>query len=178
MQNSLGSGVIVSADGYILTNNHVVVGESQRMALQGLDVSVSLGDKREMPARVVGVDPATDLALLKVEATNLPTMPWGDSSKLRVAEWVLAIGNPYQLSQTVTLGIVSAVGRTNLGRLGVRGLRADRRGDQPGQLRRRARERTRRTRGHQHGDLQPERRIPGHRLRRVEQPRPSASWRT
>jgi Do/DeqQ family serine protease len=115
VQSSLGSGVIVSPDGYILTNNHVVVGESQRMALQGLDVSVSLADKREMPARVIGVDPATDLALLKVDAANLPTMPWGDSSKLKVAEWVLAIGNPYQLSQTVTLGIVSAVGRTNLG---------------------------------------------------------------
>jgi S1-C subfamily serine protease len=115
VQSSLGSGVIVSPDGYILTNNHVVVGESQRMSLQGLDVSVSLADKREMGATIVGVDPATDLALLKVNAANLPTMPWGDSSKLKVAEWVLAIGNPYQLNQTVTLGIVSAVGRTNLG---------------------------------------------------------------
>jgi S1-C subfamily serine protease len=63
----------------------------------------------------VGVDPATDLALLKIDASNLPTVPWGDSSKLKVAEWVLAIGNPFQLSQTVTLGIVSALGRTNVG---------------------------------------------------------------
>jgi serine protease Do len=64
---------------------------------------------------VVGIDPATDLALLKIAAKDLPAMPWGDSSKLKVAEWVLAIGNPYQLNQTVTLGIVSALGRTNLG---------------------------------------------------------------
>ena len=68
-----------------------------------------------MPAKIIGVDPATDLALLKVDASNLPTMPWGDSSRLKVAEWVLAIGNPFQLNETVTLGIVSAVGRTNLG---------------------------------------------------------------
>jgi S1-C subfamily serine protease len=68
-----------------------------------------------MPAQVVGVDPSTDLALLKIDARNLPTIPWGDSSKLRVAEWVLAIGNPYQLNESVTLGIVSAIGRTNVG---------------------------------------------------------------
>jgi Do/DeqQ family serine protease len=116
VENSLGSGVIVSSDGYILTNNHVVAGEaSQRVTIEQLDVTVTLADKREIPADVVGVDPATDLALLKVDARDLPTMPWGDSTKLKVAEWVLAIGNPYQLSQTVTLGIVSAVGRTNLG---------------------------------------------------------------
>jgi serine protease Do len=76
---------------------------------------VALSDKREVPAQVVGTDPATDLALLKINARDLPTMPWGDSSKLKVAEWVLAIGNPYQLNQTVTLGIVSALGRNNLG---------------------------------------------------------------
>jgi serine protease Do len=114
---SLGSGVIVSADGYILTNNHVVEGDatSRRLTIEQLEVSVALSDKREMRAEVVGVDPATDLALLKVDARNLPTITWGDSSRLKVAEWVLAIGNPYQLSETVTLGIVSAVGRTNLG---------------------------------------------------------------
>jgi S1-C subfamily serine protease len=78
-------------------------------------VSVVLADKREMQAQIVGVDPATDLALLRIPAANLPTIPWGDSSRLRVAEWVLAIGNPFQLSQTVTLGIVSALGRTNVG---------------------------------------------------------------
>jgi serine protease Do len=116
VENSLGSGVIISDDGYILTNNHVVTGEAQRrVTIEQLDVTVTLSDKREIRADVIGVDPATDLALLKVDARNLPTMPWGDSSKLKVAEWVLAIGNPYQLSQTVTLGIVSAVNRTNLG---------------------------------------------------------------
>jgi len=118
VENSLGSGVIVSSDGYILTNNHVVIGEAREqraLTIEQLDVSVALADKREVHAEIVGVDPATDLALLKINAKDLPTMPWGDSSKLKVAEWVLAIGNPYQLSQTVTLGIVSAVGRTNLG---------------------------------------------------------------
>ena len=112
-ESSLGSGVIVSNDGYILTNNHVVTGESRRARIE--EVTVALADKREMRAEVVGLDPATDLALLKVDARNLAIMPWGDSSRLKVAEWVLAIGNPFQLSQTVTLGIVSAVGRTNLG---------------------------------------------------------------
>ena len=115
VESSLGSGVSVSADGYILTNNHVVTGEARRLSLRDLDVTVSLGDKRELPATVVGTDPSTDLALLKITAQNLPTMPWGDSSRLKVAEWVLAIGNPYQLNQSVSLGIVSAVGRTNLG---------------------------------------------------------------
>jgi Do/DeqQ family serine protease len=113
-QSSLGSGVIVSSDGYILTNNHVVTGEN-RVALRDIDISVSLADKREMPAQVVGVDPSTDLALLKINARNLPTIPWGDSSRLKVAEWVLAIGNPYQLNESVTLGIVSAIGRNNVG---------------------------------------------------------------
>ena len=116
MQSSLGSGVIVSADGYILTNNHVVAGESGQISLRQLpEITVALADKREMPARIVGVDPATDLALLKINAVNLPVMPWGDSSTLKVAEWVLAIGNPFQLNQTVTLGIVSAIGRQNVG---------------------------------------------------------------
>jgi len=115
VENSLGSGVIVDSDGFILTNNHVVRGENARVTIEQLDVTVTLADKRELRADVVAVDPATDLALLKVNAKNLSTIPWGDSSRLKVAEWVLAIGNPYQLSQTVTLGIVSAVGRTNLG---------------------------------------------------------------
>jgi Do/DeqQ family serine protease len=115
VENSLGSGVIVSSDGYILTNNHVVTGEARRVTIEQLDVTVALADKRELRADVIGVDPATDLAVLKIGARNLPTIPWGDSSRLKVAEWVLAVGNPYQLSQTVTLGIVSAVGRTNLG---------------------------------------------------------------
>jgi Do/DeqQ family serine protease len=107
---SLGSGVIVSADGYLLTNTHVV-------GSPNADVTVVLADKRELPARVIGVDAVTDIAVLKVEGRNLPTIPWGDSSRLKIAEWVLAIGNPYQLSQTVTLGIVSAIGRSLQGRV-------------------------------------------------------------
>jgi S1-C subfamily serine protease len=94
----------------------VVVGESGRIAINQLpDITVSLGDNRAMRAQIVGTDPTTDLALLKINVRNLPTMPWGDSSKLKVAEWVLAIGNPFQLNQTVTLGIVSALGRRNVG---------------------------------------------------------------
>jgi len=116
VERSLGSGVVVSADGYVLTNSHVVAGESGRISLRQLPaVSVALADKRELEATIVGVDPATDLALLKIDAGRLPTIPWGDSSQLKVAEWVLAIGNPFQLNQTVTLGIVSALGRTNVG---------------------------------------------------------------
>jgi Do/DeqQ family serine protease len=105
-EQSLGSGVVVSADGYVLTNSHVV-GNARA------EVSVLMPDKRELRARIVGVDEDTDIAVLKVDATNLPTLPWGDSSKLKVAEWVLAVGNPFGvLGQTVTLGIVSATGRT------------------------------------------------------------------
>ncbi|HUU36522.1 MAG TPA: trypsin-like peptidase domain-containing protein [Vicinamibacterales bacterium] len=107
-ESSLGSGVVISADGYVLTNSHVV-GEGE------VEVTVGMADKRELRAKVVGVDPSTDLALLKVEAHGLPTIPWGDSSKLKVAEWVMAIGNPFQLNSTVTLGIVSALGRANVG---------------------------------------------------------------
>jgi serine protease Do len=102
---SLGSGVIVSNDGYILTNNHVV-GDARAQ------VSVVMSDKRELKAKIIGTDEWTDLALLKIEARGLPVLPWGDSSKLKVAEWVLAVGNPFQLNQTVTLGIVSALGRS------------------------------------------------------------------
>jgi len=103
-EQSLGSGVLISADGYMVTNNHVIGNDVEK-------VTVLLPDQRELPAEIVGVDEYTDLAVLKVEATGLPVLPWGDSSKLKVAEWVLAIGNPYQFSQTVTLGIVSALGR-------------------------------------------------------------------
>jgi Do/DeqQ family serine protease len=101
---SAGSGVIISPNGYVLTNNHVVGDNSTQ-------VSVILADKREKRAKLVGVDPVTDLALLKIDGQGLPTIPWGDSSQLKVAEWVLAIGNPYQLGQTVTLGIVSGTNR-------------------------------------------------------------------
>ncbi len=107
-ESSLGSGVVISADGYVLTNSHVV-GEGE------VEVTVGMVDKRELRAKVIGVDPSTDLALLKVDARGLPTVPWGDSSRLKVAEWVLAIGNPFQLNSTVTLGIISALGRANVG---------------------------------------------------------------
>jgi len=102
-----GSGVIVSPDGYILTNNHVVDGARE--------VTVTLPDKREFQGTIVGTDPKTDLAVIKIEANNLPTIPWGDASKLQVGEYVLAVGNPFGLNSTVTLGIVSALGRGRMG---------------------------------------------------------------
>ncbi len=105
---SLGSGVIISADGYVVTNNHVV-GEHVR------EITIALPDKREIKGKVIGTDPTTDIALLKIPATALPVIAWGDSSQLKVGEWVLAIGSPFQLSQTVTAGIVSATGRANMG---------------------------------------------------------------
>jgi serine protease Do len=100
----LGSGVIATADGYILTNNHVVDGAET--------VKVELTDRRTFDAKVIGTDPATDLALLKIDATNLKTLPFGDSSNVKVGDVVLAIGNPLDVGQTVTMGIVSAKGRT------------------------------------------------------------------
>ncbi|HXI27014.1 MAG TPA: trypsin-like peptidase domain-containing protein [Vicinamibacterales bacterium] len=105
---SLGSGVIISADGYVVTNNHVV-GENVR------EITIALPDKREIKGKVIGTDPDTDIALLKIGVTGLPVVPWGDSAQLKVGEWVLAIGSPFQLSQTVTAGIVSATGRANMG---------------------------------------------------------------
>jgi serine protease Do len=105
VSQSLGSGVVVSSDGYVMTNKHVVGDVNAR-------VSIVMSDKRELKAKIVGVDEYTDIAVLKIDARGLPVMPWGDSSKLKVAEWVLAIGNPFQLNQTVTLGIVSALGRS------------------------------------------------------------------
>jgi Do/DeqQ family serine protease len=105
---SLGSGVLISRDGYIVTNSHVV-GDNVR------EITVALSDKREARGQVVGTDPATDIALLKIDVPDIPVLAWGDSSELNVGEWVLAIGSPFQLSQTVTAGIVSATGRTNVG---------------------------------------------------------------
>jgi serine protease Do len=105
---SAGSGVIVSADGLILTNTHVIGGTNAR-------VRVTLSDGQDRPAEIVGLDELSDLTVLKINASGLPTLPWGDSAKLRVAEWVLAIGNPFQLSGTVTLGIVSNPSRSQSG---------------------------------------------------------------
>src|SRR5580765_1232520 len=105
---SLGSGVLISADGYVVTNNHVVQSRNA-------EVTVVFGDKHELPAKIVGTDPATDIALVKVAQASQPAITWGDSANLKVGQWVLAIGSPYQLNQTVTSGIVSAVGRTNVG---------------------------------------------------------------
>jgi len=106
-EQNLGSGVIVSPDGYIITNNHVVEKSDE--------IKVTLLDKRSFKGKIVGADPKTDIAIVKIDASNLPTIPWGDSEKLQVGEFVLAIGNPYGLSHTVTMGIISAVGRANVG---------------------------------------------------------------
>jgi serine protease Do len=106
-QYGQGSGVIVSSDGYIITNNHVVA--------DAVDVEVILADRRQFKGKVVATDPKTDVAVVKIQTTNLPTVPWGDSSNLAVGDFVLAIGNPLGLSRTVTFGIVSAVGRADVG---------------------------------------------------------------
>jgi len=106
-EQSLGSGVIVGTNGYILTNNHVVDGAT--------DIKISLRDKREFTAKVVGRDPKTDIAVLKVDADHLSAIPLGDSSKVQVGDLAFAIGDPFGLGQTVTMGIVSATGRANLG---------------------------------------------------------------
>ncbi|MBI4402459.1 MAG: Do family serine endopeptidase [Nitrospirae bacterium] len=106
-QYGQGSGVIVSSDGYIITNNHVVA--------DALDVDVLLADRRQFKGHVIATDPKTDVAVVKIQAASLPTVPWGDSSQLAVGEFVLAIGNPLGLNQTVTFGIVSAVGRADVG---------------------------------------------------------------
>lgn len=104
---SLGSGVIVSADGYILTNNHVIKNADK--------IQVLLSDKRQFTGKVVGNDPKTDLAVIKIDAKNLSSLTVGNSDDLKVGELVLAIGSPYGLNQTITMGIVSAVGRANVG---------------------------------------------------------------
>ena len=137
IEQGSGSGFIVSADGYILTNNHVVEGAEQ--------VTVRLLDRREFKAKVIGTDPNTDVAVLKIDATRAPPVALGNSDDARVGEWVLAIGNPLGegLTFTVTSGIVSAKGRA-LRPAGPRpgqhpGLHPDRRRDQPGQLGRAAR---------------------------------------
>ena len=99
-----GSGVIIREDGYIVTNNHVIDGATK--------IEVTLNSNQTYPATLIGTDPATDVALLKIDATGLPYIPFGDSDKLRLGEWVIAIGSPYDLRSTITAGIVSAKGRS------------------------------------------------------------------
>jgi serine protease Do len=106
-EQSLGSGVIVTSDGMILTNNHVIDGAS--------DIEVDLSDKREFKAKLIGTDPKTDVAVLKIDATDLPTLSIGDSSKLEVGDVVFAVGDPFGVGETATMGIVSAMGRSGLG---------------------------------------------------------------
>ncbi|MFM8551013.1 MAG: trypsin-like peptidase domain-containing protein, partial [Nitrospiraceae bacterium] len=106
-QYGQGSGVIVSEDGYIITNNHVVA--------EATEVEVLLADRRQYKGRVVATDSKTDVAVVKIEASGLPAVAWGDSSLLAVGDFVLAVGNPMGLNQTVTFGIVSAVGRADVG---------------------------------------------------------------
>lgn len=102
---SIGSGVLITNDGYILTNNHVIAGADTE------SITVGLNDKRTFPARIIGTDPNTDLAVLKIDGENLPNIAIGNSDNLRVGDWVVAIGNPFRLRSTVTAGIVSALGR-------------------------------------------------------------------
>ena len=108
-QEGLGSGVIVSPDGYILTNNHVIEGADE--------LKVTLADDRDFPARIVGTDPKTDVAVLKIEAEGLPVLTLADSDRVRVGDIAFAVGNPLGVGQTVTMGIVSAKGRSRLGLL-------------------------------------------------------------
>lgn len=106
-ETGIGSGVIMTPDGYILTNNHVVDGASS--------VTVTLSDKREFKAKVIGTDAKSDIAVIKIDATNLPCITVGDSSKIQVGDYALAVGDPFGVGQTVTMGIVSATGRSHLG---------------------------------------------------------------
>ncbi|WP_233543126.1 Do family serine endopeptidase [Sphingomonas edaphi] len=106
---SLGSGFIISPDGYVVTNNHLIQGANGTGTVDS--VTVILSDRKEYPARIIGRDSASDLALLKIEGSNLPYVNWGDSTRARVGDWVVAIGNPYGLGGTVTAGIISALHR-------------------------------------------------------------------
>lgn len=106
-QQAAGSGFIIAGEGYILTNNHVVDAADK--------ITVRLSDQREFPAKVVGTDPQSDVAIIKIEGSNLPVIPLGNSDTLEVGEWVIAIGSPFELNQTVTVGVVSAKGRNRMG---------------------------------------------------------------
>lgn len=106
-EENLGSGIVVSSDGYLMTNYHVVQDAEH--------IKVTLHDKKELEAKLVGADIKTDIAVIKINQSELPTIPWGDSDTLKVGDFVLAFGNPYGLSHSVTMGIVSAIGRDNVG---------------------------------------------------------------
>ena len=106
-EQSLGSGVIVSKNGYIITNNHVIE--------QAETIKVLLSNKRDYEAKLIGADPKSDIAVIKIDADDLSALPWGDSNALKVGDIVFAIGNPFGLNQTVTMGVISAVGRANVG---------------------------------------------------------------
>ena len=145
VEHGLGSGVIISPDGYIVTNNHVVDGAT--------DVRVTMSDRRILSAKVVGTDPLTDLAVIKVDGQDLPNAPWGDSTKLHPGQTVLAFGNPFGFRFTVTRGIVSALNRPNpvLRRRPQAGpVHSDRCSHQSGKLRRAAGECARRSDRDQH----------------------------
>ncbi len=105
IEHGMGSGVVISPDGYIVTNNHVIDGS--------VDIRVTTSDRRVLKAKLVGADPLTDLAVLKVDENNMTSVPWGDSTQVRPGQTVLAFGNPYGFRFTVTRGIVSAVNRAN-----------------------------------------------------------------
>lgn len=105
VEHGLGSGIIISPDGYIVTNNHVIAGAT--------DIRVTLNDRRVLPAKLIGADPMTDLAVIKINGSNFPSLPWGDSTTLKPGQTVLAFGNPFNFRFTVTRGIVSALNRPN-----------------------------------------------------------------
>jgi serine protease Do len=106
-KTSLGSGVMVSPDGIIVTNNHVID--------QAREIAITTPDRKRHRGELLGTDPATDIAVIRIDGKGLPSLPWGNSSQARVGEYVLAVGNPFRLNQTVTMGIISAVGRSNVG---------------------------------------------------------------
>ena len=154
---SLGSGVIVASDGYVLTNHHVVEGAD--------DIQLVLADGRRITARVRGTDPETDLAVLKIDVTGLPAITLGSLDRVQVGDLVLAIGNPFGFGNTVTFGIVSALGRTSLGINRFEDFIQTDAAINPGQLRRRAGRRRRQPDRHQQHDLLALRGLARHRLR-------------
>ena len=159
---SAGSGVIVDAkNGYIITNHHVVENASE--------ITITLLDNRSFSAKVIGSDEGADIAVLQAKQPNLVAMALGDSSQLEVGDYVVAIGNPFGLQNTVTAGIVSALGRSGINPERLRGFHSDRRLDQSRQFRRRAGESARRIGGHQLRDPVRQRRQHRHRLRHSRQ---------